>query len=36
MEATVKGEDHLREMAFCGVYVWLFWDSDGAPDGREW
>ena len=19
-----------------GVYVWPFWGSDGAPDGREW
>ena len=26
----------LGEMAFCGVYMWPFWGSDGAPDGREW
>ena len=26
----------LGEMVFCGVYVWLFWGSDGAPDGWEW
>ena len=25
----------LGEMAFCGVYVWPFWASDGAPDGWE-
>ena len=23
----------LGEMAFCGVYIWPFWGSDGAPDG---
>ena len=21
----------LGEMAFCGVYMWPFWGSDGAP-----
>ena len=26
----------LGEMAFCGVYVWRVWGSDGAPDVGEW
>ena len=26
----------IGEMVFFGVYVWLFWGSDGAPGGRGW
>ena len=26
----------LGKMVFFGVYVWLFWGSDGAPDGLGW
>ena len=25
-----------REKVVFWVYVWLFWGSDGAPDGWEW
>ena len=26
----------LGKMVFFGVYVWLFWGSEGAPDGLGW
>ena len=25
-----------RETGVFWVYVWPFWGSDGAPNGREW
>ena len=32
----ISHEKNAEETVVFWVYVWLFWGSDGAFDGREW
>ena len=38
MEYLILAENTkmLGKQFFFWAYVWPFWGSDGAPDGREW